>query len=173
MTEVDMLLAIALCRALLGIVFAVAVVGKLRRFTAFTTTLTAFGWVPARFRTSLAFVVVAVECLIVGLVAVPATVPFGFLLAAVTLAAFSLAVLQSLRTGGSVRCECFGADGGEMGAPQLVRNGVLLAVATTGAALTVSGPAGSTNLPGLATGLVAGLVITRWDDLVYLLRTGS
>ncbi|MEV4412271.1 MauE/DoxX family redox-associated membrane protein [Catellatospora sp. NPDC049609] len=172
--------ALAACRALLGVVFAVAALGKLRgrdRFAAFAATLTELPWLPARWHRTVAVAVVSVEIAVAVLLTAPPTVPAGFVLAAGTLAVFTTAVAHALRAGRALRCQCFGTDAGTMGTPQLVRNGVLLTVASCGAVLAVL-PGGTAadqaaTVSAAAAGALAGLVLTRWDDLVYLVRPAA
>ncbi|NEA35962.1 hypothetical protein G3I17_30575 [Streptomyces sp. SID13031] len=93
--------------------------------------------------------------------------------AAAVLLAFTVAIVLTLRRGGRQPCRCFGAKATPLGPAHIVRNVLLLVVAFGGLA-TLSGshsiePAGAA-LAGVA-GLVAGLLVTRFDDLTDLFRT--
>jgi hypothetical protein len=163
------------CRALLGVVFAVAVVGKARSraaFKAFVDSLAAFGWLPAGRRRLVAIMVVVVEAITVVLVAVPVTAAAGLALAGGTLAAFTASAWRQARIGRPVRCRCFGTDGGEFGSAQLVRNGLLLATAIVGLVAAALAGTGPVAVPGaalaVALGALAGLLVTRWDDLAFV-----
>jgi hypothetical protein len=161
-------------RTLLGVVFALALAGKLRNrrsFTQFAASLHEIGWLPGPARAAAPFAVVAVEGVSVLLLAVPATVPAGFVLALLTLAAFTASVGWSLRQGQTVRCQCFGTDSGPMGASQVARNCVLLAVAAAGLLARLAGPS-SAAPAGIAVaaacGAVSAVLVVRWDDLRFV-----
>jgi hypothetical protein len=161
-------------RTLLGVVFALALGGKLRSrrsFADFTASLQDLRWLPGPARAAAPLAVVAVEAMSVLLLAVPATVPFGFGLAFLTLAAFTASVGWSLRRGEAVRCQCFGTDSGPMGASELVRNGVLLAAAAAGLLASAADPAPAAPAGAAvaaAGGALAALLVVRWDDLRFV-----
>jgi Methylamine utilisation protein MauE len=165
-------------RTLLGVVFVLALAGKLRSrrsFGRFAASLHEIGWLPKPVRAASPFAVVAVEGISVLLLAVPATVPAGFALAFLTLAAFTASVGWSLRQGQTVRCQCFGTDSGPMGASQVTRNCVLLAVAAAGLLASAAGRSSASAAPvGLAVavavagGAVSAVLVVRWDDLRFV-----
>lgn len=176
------LLAISL-RTLLGVVFALALGGKVRSrrsFADFAASLYEIRWLPAPVRSAAPVAVVAVEAASVLLVAVPATVAFGFGLVAATMVVFTASVGWSLRHGDTVRCQCFGADSGAMGASQIARNCLLLAAAVAGLLAVVIGGAGGVGAGGVASvepvqaaiavagGALAAVLIVRWDDLRFV-----
>jgi uncharacterized membrane protein len=166
-------LAISL-RVLLGLVFALALGGKLRSrrsFADFAASLHELGWLPRPARTAAPFAVVAVEGISILLLAVPATVPFGFGLAFGTLAVFTASVGWSLRRGDTVRCQCFGADSGPMGGSQVARNCVLLVAAAVGLVASAAGSASATPVGtavAVAGGAIAAILVVRWDDLRFV-----
>ncbi len=163
------------CRVLLGTVFAVAVVGKVRRSTAyreFVASLRGLGWLPESVLSPVAVAVVACEALVVGLLAVPVTGVLGHLLAVLVLGSFSAAVAVSLYRGQQVRCRCFGSDGGQFGVSHLVRNGLLMVVGVLGVVASAAGgasPRWDLLLAGGAVALLCAGAIVRWDDLAYLI----
>ncbi|NUR62931.1 MAG: hypothetical protein HOV87_30400 [Catenulispora sp.] len=166
-------LAISL-RTLLGVVFAVALGGKVRSrrsFADFAASLHELRWLPGPARAAAPVAVVAVEAASIVLLAVPATVPWGFGLTFLTLAVFTASVGWSLRRGETVRCRCFGTDSGPMGGWELARNGVLLVAAGAGLLASATGPA-SGAAAGSAVAAVAGALaaalIVRWDDLRFV-----
>lgn len=161
-------------RTLLGVVFALALAGKLRgrrSFARFAASLREIGWLPTPARAAAPFAVVAVEGVSVLLLAVPATVPAGFALALVTLAGFTASVGWSLRRGETVRCQCFGSDTGPMGVSQVARNCVLLAAAAAGLLASVadrSRPAAAGIAVAVAGGALSAVLVARWDDLRFV-----
>jgi uncharacterized membrane protein len=163
-------------RTLLGVVFALALGGKLRSrrsFADFAASLDGLRWLPGPARTAAPLAVVAVEGASIPLLAVPATVPLGFGLALLTLAAFTASVGWSLRRGDTVRCQCFGTDSGPMGASQVARNGVLLVGAAAGLLASAAGPASASAAPvgaviAAAAGALVAVLVVRWDDLRFV-----
>lgn len=161
------------CRVVIGLVFLLAVVGKLRgraELTAFTESLGSFGLRSARLRSVLAASVITVEAVTVVLLAVAPRLGLG--LAAAMLVAFTAAVVAAKATGREVRCRCFGADGGLMGRTHLIRNGVLVVVALAGlAALTSAATPHLGLLAATVSAAVVGAVaLAHWDDLLFVFR---
>jgi hypothetical protein len=160
-----------IARVLLAVVFFAAVVGKTRSrqgFAEFRDSVATIGprWLPAG---PAAGMVVSAEAATVVLLAVPGTRLVGYTLAASLLIAFCVGIARAVLAKQSVRCQCFGADGGLLGPRHLVRNGILVAVAGVGA-LTGGVPASaSATLVALVTGAFLGLLTTRWEDVAFLL----
>lgn len=97
----------------------------------------------------------------------------GFALAVLLLLAFTGAIVLTLRQGIRKACKCFGASSTPLGRAHVVRNVLLLALAVAGLAAATSvnttvEPAGAAM--AVVAGLVAGLLITRFDDLIDLFR---
>ncbi|ACU72656.1 hypothetical protein Caci_3754 [Catenulispora acidiphila DSM 44928] len=161
-------------RTLLGVVFALALGGKLRSrrsFADFAASLREIRWLPGPARAAAPIGVVAVEAVSIVLLAVPATVPFGFALTLLTLAVFTASVGWSLRRGERVRCQCFGTDGGPMGTWEVARNCVLSVAAAAGLLASAAGPAAAApagSAVAAAGGALAAAMIVRWDDLRYV-----
>ncbi len=160
-------------RGLLFAVFAVSVGGKLRSRAAFAAFGSAAGELTAvgrRFVPLSAAAVIVSELAVLAGLGFSSEVGIGFGLAAGVLAVFTgvlgTAVLQRRR----VRCRCFGADGAVVGVRHLVRNGLLVGIAVLGLFAGKAEPrhAGGFAL-AVAAGLVAGLILSRWDDLAYLM----
>lgn len=165
------------CRVVIGLVFLLAVVGKLRgrvELTAFAESLGSFGLRSARLRSALATSVITVEAVTVVLLAVAPRLGLG--LAAAMLVAFTAAVATAKATGREVRCRCFGADGGLMGRTHLIRNGVLIVIALAGlAAAAATSAAVTTPHLGLLAATVSAAVLgavalAHWDDLQFVVR---
>jgi methylamine utilization protein MauE len=157
-------------RALLVVVFAGAVAGKLRSgraFAEFHDSVSALAprWLSAR---PVAIMVLAGEAACVVLLVVPVTHLAGYALSGLLLAAFAAAVVRVIHSGRQVRCHCFGGGGGVLGRGHVVRNGLLLAAAGAGAlgGATVTAPVA---LVAMAAGALAGLITVRWEDVAFLL----
>ncbi|WP_354645353.1 MauE/DoxX family redox-associated membrane protein [Kitasatospora camelliae] len=162
------------CRALLAVVFVVAVAGKARSrasVAAFTASLADFRWLPARLRSPVAVGTLTAEAAAVVLLAVAARAG-----AAAVLALLSVFTVATLRAGRAADCGCFtsgrAASGrAASGAGAFLGRNALLAVA---ALAVVSGPdrpvAPAPGAVAVLAGAAVGLLVTRWDDLAYLLR---
>ena len=99
------------CRWLIGLAFAVSAVGKARALSAFRSTITEFGVLPARLAPAAARATVAAEGLVVVLVAAgDVLAAAGFALALALLAAFSVILGAAVRRHTDVSCNCFGAS---------------------------------------------------------------
>lgn len=158
-------------RALLVVVFAGAVAGKLRStqaFAEFRDSVPALAprWLPAR---PAAVAVVAGETASVVLLVVPATRLAGYALSASLLAAFAAGIAHAVHSRQQVSCRCFGGGGAVLGSGHIARNGALIAAAGAGAlgAVPVPPPAA---LVALTAGALLGLVTIRWEDIAFLLR---
>ncbi|MBE8526059.1 methylamine utilization protein MauE [Amycolatopsis sp. H6(2020)] len=162
------------CRTLLLGVFLAALAGKVRRRAAyrdFVASLRALGVLPGRLVAVTAAAVTAAEAAIVVLLAVPGTVPAGFLLTAVLLTAFTTGIVVAVRRGTTAPCACFGASVTPLGRVHVVRNLVLLG--TAGAGLAVAGAGGGGGeFAGAALAVAAAVValvpVLRLDDLAAL-----
>lgn len=164
------------CCWLLGAVFVVSAVGKLRSgaaLRAFTASVADMKVVPAAAVAPVGIAVPALEAVAAVLLFVPATAVLGCVLALVVLAAFTIGIAVVLRRGTVASCRCFGVTERPFRVRHLVRNGVLVAVALVGAA--VNGLPGDGTAPELAAvllaaavGIVGAVLITMFDDLVEL-----
>ncbi|MBE1486638.1 MauE/DoxX family redox-associated membrane protein [Plantactinospora soyae] len=164
------------CRVLLGVVFLVSAASKLRNrsaFDAFAVGLRDTGLVSAGNTRRIGVLTVAAEVGVVLLLAVPATVPIGYLLAGALLAVFVGGIGLMMRRGVDATCPCFGVSTTRLGGRQVIRNAVLLAIAGTGLVAALAGTGvGSGEWAGLllaaVTGAVVALIVVRLDDIVDL-----
>jgi len=165
------------CRALIGLVFAVSAVAKLRSrpaFRSFTSWLAALPLPLVRGRpTMVATAMAGTEIVVVVLVAVPASARAGLLLAAAVLAVLAAGVHIALRRGANAPCRCFGATGATgaaLGPRHVARNLLLCAAAAAGGA-AATGSAGQPAGIGisLGAGAAVALVVIFLDDLVAVL----
>ncbi len=171
-----MLYVEASCRTALGLVFVIAFFGKARNrsaLAAFAETLRDLGWLS---RPAWAAAAVAVtEAAVAVLLAIPATVTWGFAAGAVVLGGFTLITGAAISRGQSVRCRCFGVSETPMSARHLLRNAILIASALLGW-LASAGVGGSRANPGVLTAVIgvaclAGLLMVGWDELAYLITS--
>ncbi|MGW0480898.1 MauE/DoxX family redox-associated membrane protein [Nonomuraea sp. NPDC003214] len=119
--------ALLSCQVLIGAVFAVAALTKLRDPAAFAASVAALRLVPTGVAPLVAGTVTVAEASVAALMFLPRA---GFALAAALLLGFCAVIVKSRRS--RVECRCFGAASGPLGPAHLVRNGLLLAVAALG-----------------------------------------
>ncbi len=163
------------CRVLIGVVFIVAVVTKLRRPAA----LTDFGWslqqmnlLPSALVRPAATAVVVAELAIVLALAGPAKEAgiLGFTLAAGLLTAFTVGIATSLIRGNRNPCRCFGRSETPLGYRHVGRNIALLAVALVGLVTSLSGTPVDPSVAVVVAvaGAVLGGLIVMLDDILAL-----
>ncbi|SRR6266496_1444630 len=155
-------------RIVLGLVFAVAVAGKVRTWRGFSDSLGGFGWLPGRLVAPVAVMIMVAEAAIAVLLCLPGH--GGFLVAALLLVVFDIGIAVTLHKGQKVPCRCFGSSGQPLGARHLARNFVLLVIALTG--FTGGVPVnlvGAVVVAGLSALFAAALI--HWDELVFLTGT--
>lgn len=170
------LLALA-CRVMLVAVFVVSLVSKVRGRAAYADfRRSVAGWqvVPPRLSEAAAAGAVAGEAAVVALLALPWTVPAGFVAAAIVLAAFTSGIVSTLRRGRVTSCRCFGASAARLGPAHVVRNGLLLAVCVAGLAgdaLATGSPSVAGSALAVSAAAIGALFVVRFDDVVALIRT--
>ncbi|HSK95695.1 MAG TPA: MauE/DoxX family redox-associated membrane protein [Euzebyales bacterium] len=161
------------CRWVICGVFLAAALTKVRNRASWEAFVSAVSELVPMGAAPLGALVVGVELAVAVLVALPATVTAGLLLATGTLVAFSIAIWSALRRGVAVACRCFGWSDAPVSQAHLVRNGVLIVLAVVG--LVAGQAAGGAVLhpAGIAVGVAAALVlivlVTTVDDLAWLL----
>jgi hypothetical protein len=163
------------CRGVVGLVFAVAASSKIRgagAYREFASWLAALPVPLARSR-ALPVLLTAAEVAIVPMVAVPDTAPAGLVLAAGCLTVMTAGAVIIIIKGARVPCQCFGQARSPLGTRHLVRDGILLAVATTGAVIGWRGHgAGAGSPAAIALTLAAALTVATFlvflDDLTAL-----
>lgn len=170
------------CCLCLALVFGLSVVSKARReaFRDFTTSAGPLTIVPRGLRTPVAMTVLVLEAVLtVAMLAGTFVRPvalLGFALTLPLLLAFTASIVVTLRRGIRGACRCFGASTTPLGKAHVLRNAVLLAVAVVGLAATSTAQA-PVELPGAVVaafaGLVAGLLVTRFDDLIDLFSSAG
>jgi hypothetical protein len=167
------------CRALVLAVFAVSVASKVRSRTAWRSFGTWLAGVPLRplSRRGAPQVLVAAEAAVVVLVAVPATATAGLAAASALSLALTVGLSVAVRRGAREPCHCFGASQEPLGGQQVVRNAVLLALATAGAASLAVAHTRPVYPAGVAlaaiAGLTAALLIIFSGDITALITETS
>ncbi|GAA2999984.1 MauE/DoxX family redox-associated membrane protein [Streptosporangium longisporum] len=168
------------CRLLVGVVFVVSAVGKIRTRGGYASFRAAAGelapWLPPVPRALVPPAVVAGELAAAVLLAVPSTAGAGFVIAVVLLAAFTVAIATAVRLRRHVICNCFGPSSTPVGPGRLVHNGVLLVASLTGVVLSFGTasvsvalePAGVTA--AAVTGVMGAALVLLADDMTELFR---
>ncbi|WP_083983445.1 MauE/DoxX family redox-associated membrane protein [Actinomadura hibisca] len=164
------------CRLTLAAVMVLAAVAKLRSPGAFAASLKDFDFIPARLRRPLAVLVSAVELVVALLLAVPATVTAGFLVAALFCCALTAVPVLVVARGQQVTCACFGASETPMGGWHIARNATLLAAAVLGSAVALTvGDGVPGEMAGIVLAVVSAGVLTALtvfvDDIAALFRS--
>jgi hypothetical protein len=159
------------CRVAIGVVFLVAVLGKMRGRSAFAGfRVSVRGLVPLgpRASTALSSAVVLAEGCVVVLLAIPGTVRVGLMLAGTVLVGFCAGIVRAMRSGSTTPCRCFGATGTPLGRRHLVRNAGLLAFVAAGLVPgpTAPHPAGVALI--LLFGAVLAFIVIFFDELAYI-----
>jgi Methylamine utilisation protein MauE len=148
---------------------------KLRDRDGFATSLAdllpARVWRVVGLRRS-ALLVVGAELATAAMVVTPGATLVGLNAAAALFLSFAVLAAVSAIRGRQVPCRCFGASDTPLGAPHAARNGLLCAVAGTGAVAFAVGsgppvrPAGAVLTLTLVAAAVAVTVL--FDDLMFL-----
>jgi uncharacterized membrane protein YphA (DoxX/SURF4 family) len=167
---------VLICRCLIGFVFVISALSKIRNRAAFQSFVTWLGSlpIPGRGRPIIPFAVVVAEVATAIMVWIPAVTTAGLALAACVMALFTLGVIAVLRSGMYVPCLCFGPSATPLGIPQLARNAVLCAIAAVGAVLS-SRNQGPIEMGGLTLAVGVAVVVTVFavllDDLIGLFES--
>jgi hypothetical protein len=165
------------CRCLFGTVFAVSVASKVRSPAAWQSLrawLAAMPFRPLRLK-GMPLALVTAETAVVALVA---AVPLaGLILGAVLTFALTVGLYLVVRSGSREPCHCFGASSEPLSSQQVIRNGVLLALATVGSVYSgmTAGhrPGPAESILAVIAGLAAALLIIFSDEISVLLATGA
>nr|WP_176903321.1 MauE/DoxX family redox-associated membrane protein [Nonomuraea maritima] len=165
------------CRILLAAVFLTAAFGKASgksAWLAFVHSLRRLEQVPGPLLRPVALAVVTTEAVAAVLLLVPARVAgwAGFALAGCLLLAFTLVIGRALKHGNRAPCRCFGASSTPLGASHMTRNLMLTCVAVLG--LVGTSAPGTPEVPYAllagAAGLVTGILVVAFEDIVTLFR---
>jgi hypothetical protein len=161
-------------RVLIGLVFLVAAVAKVRAFDGFRRSVRDLVPWTAPFWSLAPFTVVALEFLVPALLVVPtASAGVGGFGAALGLdAGFVVVIARALRRDVTAPCHCFGrASERRLGRPDLIRDLVLAVVAAAGLVACLSGasaPGAAAMVVAGAAGVVGALLLIVLDDVVEI-----
>lgn len=145
------------CRLIVGLVFLVAVVGKITSHVEFTTSVRRLvPWFPTR---PTAWAVFTAEVATVVLLGVPATATAGFVVALTIVLGFTLAIAAALRRGEATACRCFGASNTPIGPSHVVRNCLLLAATAVGMLASLLAPTGEVRVTDALLALVPATLL--------------
>ncbi|MFI6097476.1 MauE/DoxX family redox-associated membrane protein [Lentzea sp. NPDC051213] len=159
------------CRVLVGAVFVVSFATKVSpgALQNFAESLRDMKVLPASVVRMAAVGVVVAEAAVVGMLAWPASVRAGAVLAGLLLVAFSAAIALSLAQNTKASCRCFGAGGGRLGVRHVVRNVFLFGAAGVVVAGGGTAPADAAMAVAAAgAGAVAALFVLGMDPVVEL-----
>lgn len=115
--------ALAFCRVVIGLVFAISSISKARNIAQFKQTIAGFNVLPRSWHSPLAFSFVCGEFVVVALIVAGSSflVP-GFVLALFLLFIFCAALLSVLAKGLKTSCNCFGPREKQVSAADIWRN---------------------------------------------------
>jgi len=158
---------------MLGAVFAISGIGKLRSHTAFDHFVDSLPALPGVLRDHAVAIAAAVVALELAALLLLILWPLaGLATSAALLATFTAVMIHALRAGTAMVCRCFGAEATPIGRHHVVRNALLtsasLAALCGPVALGPRDPASAAIAIGV--GLLLGVLVTRWDDLVFVFR---
>lgn len=171
--------AVLTCRGLIGLVFAVSAIAKIRgprAYREFASWLAALPVPLAKARALVpvvAPVFVGAEAAIVVLVAVPDGAVAGLTLAAGCLAVMVTGTVVITNRGSGASCWCFGPSRSPLGVRHLVRDSILFLIAVAGAVIGADAGGRNTTSPaGIVLSLVAALTGATFfvflDDLMVI-----
>jgi hypothetical protein len=173
LTDLNELVAVA-ARFCLGSVFAVAAVSKLRRRSDLREFRSSVAALLPRFARRLPRVpeaVLVLECAVAVLLLAPGLAPVGFGVAIVLLTAFAAGAAAAWLRGTRTPCRCFGSSSAPLGRRHVVRNLLLVGIATGG--LLAGTPSHNTDLvvsvAAAVVGVSSALVFVFLDDLIEVL----
>ncbi len=163
-------------RVMIAATMVVAGLSKLRgraAYAAYAASLQGRRWRSETRQKGAAAALPPAELASALLLAVPATVSWGYDAALVLLLGITATAIMAVRSGRHVRCRCFGRAEESIGVSTLIRNAVLMSAGAAGlaGALVSAGRPGSPAVQVLAvgSGLLGAAVIVYWADLTYLL----
>jgi uncharacterized membrane protein YphA (DoxX/SURF4 family) len=167
--------ALTFCRAVIGLTFAISAFGKMRDLDAFVDGMRSFEILSPRWHRPVAWAVLAAELVVVVTQLLGYGAIFtGLVLALALLAAYTAVLGFALARRPEVRCNCFGPANRAVSTMDLVRNGLLAAVAVGGlVALSARPPDQSLADVALVVFAAASavLVLANLDNIVSVVRT--
>lgn len=165
------------CRCVLGLVFAVSAMSKVRSRAAWRslgTWLAGMPFRPLRLK-GMPLALVLAEAAVVALVA---AAPLAGLISGAALAlTLTVGLYLVVRSGSRQPCLCFGTSSEPVGSQHVQRNGVLLALAVAGSvcAGTATGhpPGPAESILAAIAGLATALLVIFFGDISALFTPGA
>jgi hypothetical protein len=156
------------CRLVIGLVFVISFVGKVRDVGQFAATIGRFELLPRRWTKTAALLFLGGEAAVVALLILGGRLlPLAFGLATLLLFVFTLALLSALRRGIETSCNCFGTSDKPLTYYDVGRNAGFILLAATG--LGMAGATGA--VPTLAfiehlfIFIIAAVFVLLWTNL--------
>jgi len=173
LTAMMLAYTLAFCRLVIGIAFAVSSIGKAANVHEFEETVARFSIFPLRWSKGLSLLFLSGEVAVVVLLFLGhASLPLGFVLAAILLSTFSIALVSVLGRNIQTHCNCFGKTDEPVSLYDIGRNAGLLFCCLGGWILTTS-----VNVHGnlstrswLLIGLLSAIFVTIWVQLGKVVR---
>lgn len=164
-------------RVVMGLIFTISVIGKLRSMRQFISTLESIRFFQRRWLNIIASIVIFVEFMVVWFMIMGGDwLMIGFGTAALLLAVFSAALVSVLVRGIQVPCNCFGTSNKTVSSVSVWRNIALLLFACCGFVVCYSFPQTNHNVTLLEGGFVlftsamVVLICTQLDEITILVR---
>ncbi|MBC8090547.1 MAG: hypothetical protein H7Y15_01075 [Pseudonocardia sp.] len=119
-------------RLVIGGMFLLALVSKLRDLASFRSAVRGFRVVPRHLERPVAFAVLGAEAAVVILVTVRSSAAIGLTVATVLLVAFATGMARVVARGDRVPCGCFGRSAAPISRAHVGRNALLATASTAG-----------------------------------------
>lgn len=160
------------CRITVALIFALTVVGKAQDVTAFQEAILDFQILPPNWSKVFAWTFLGAETLVVLLMGIGGGILLpGFLLAALLLMSFAVALVLVLQRNRRIVCNCFGRTERRISSYDVVRNVLLTACSLLGI-WTLLGP--QQNLSSadvILVGLMAACFVTFVTSMADVVET--
>lgn len=148
-------------RLVIGITFAMSVVGKLWDFSAFKTSIENFRLLPKGLVLPVALISILFEIVVIIFVgAGDQFLYFGFGIALILLLIFTIALITLLIRKIKVSCNCFGKTKDPVTSYDIVRNGVFILCALTGLVLSAQAEAVNISYVEISTLTLFAFIFT-------------
>jgi uncharacterized membrane protein YphA (DoxX/SURF4 family) len=160
---------LAFCRVVIALVFILSFVGKVRNISAFEQTIANFKFIPGRFNRFTALMVLIGEVIVVASMVIGSQWLWpGFLLAALMLVIFCVALASVLIRRIQTSCNCFGSSKKFVSSYDILRNAGFTTCSLGGCGM-LSSSHGNLVMPswiewGLV-GMVAFIFVEVWIHL--------
>ena len=162
------------CRIAIALAFVIAVIGKAQDITAFQEAIMDFQLLAPNWSKAVAWVLLGAETCDVLLVSIGGSLLLpGFLLAALLLLTFAVALVLVLLNKRRISCNCFGRSQRRISPYDVVRNVLLIICSLGGVWTLVETQQIPPAIDSLLMGLIAAcfvILVTNIADVVETLR---